>query len=178
MPNWNYNAVEIHAPKAAVMERLVLHPGNPECGTGEHYRFNMHKLFPETFPADDPMGEKNWDYDWFVDNTGSKWAPEVYVSENEHADVTYLNYDTARSPNNLTLRRLHEKTGWFIRNDYEEEGMQFSGSFTCDEHGVTDEEHEYQTTCEICEEKKPDEEYDENLDGLSCNDCRKKKGST
>lgn len=178
MPNWNYNSVEIHAPKAAVMEWLVLHPGNPEYGTGEHYRFNMHKLFPETIPADDPAGDKTWNYDWFVDNTGSKWAPEVYVSESEHnTELTYLTYDSARTPNNGTLRRLYEKTAWTIRNDYREEGMQFAGCFICEAGECRDEPNEYLSICEICEEEKPEDEYDEELDGLICNDCRRKGAS-
>ena len=55
----------------------------------------MHKLFPEAIPADDPTGSKSWDYDWFVNNTGSKWPPEVIICE--HDDATYLSYDTARA---------------------------------------------------------------------------------
>ncbi len=118
MPNWNYNSVEINAPIEAVKEWLL-----PK---DEHtFEFNMHKLFPETFPADDPTGSKNWNYDWFVDNTGSKWAPEVQCCEGSTPDVTYLNYDTARAPNNLTLRRLHQLTGWIIVNEYEEPGVGF-----------------------------------------------------
>lgn len=83
----------------------------------------MHKLFPEAIPADDPTGSKSWDYDWFVNNTGSKWPPEVIICE--HDDATYLSYDTARAPNNLTLMRLHELTGWTIVNEYEEPGEGF-----------------------------------------------------
>ena len=66
-----------------------------------------------------------WEYDWFVNNTGSKWAPEVYVSDGELPDATYLSYDTAWAPNNGTLQRLHELTGWTIVNEYEEPGMGF-----------------------------------------------------
>jgi hypothetical protein len=113
MPNWNYNSVEIHAPIEAVKEWLV--PKDERT-----FEFNMHKLFPETFPPDDPTGSKTWNYDWFVDNTGSKWAPDVEISESD-SELTFLNYDSARTPNNGTLQRLHELTGWTIRNDYREE---------------------------------------------------------
>ncbi len=68
--------------------------------------------------------------------------------------MTYLNYDTARAPNNLTLMRLHELTGWTIVNEYQEPGMCFEGTFRCDEHGVTDEEREYRPTCDVCDERK------------------------
>lgn len=47
MPNWNYNSVEIHAPIEAVKEWLV--PKDEKT-----FEFNMHKLFPEKIPADDP----------------------------------------------------------------------------------------------------------------------------
>ena len=67
----------------------------------------------------------SWEYDWFVNNTGSKWAPDVYISVGEASDVTYLSYDTARAPNNKMLVRLHEVTGWTIVNEYEEPGLGF-----------------------------------------------------
>ena len=118
MPNWNYNSVEIHAPIEAVKEWLV-----PKDESS--FEFNMHKLFPETFPADDPTGSMSWDYDWFVNNTGSKWAPDVDLCTDEDPTVTYLSYDTAWAPNNLTLMRLYELTGWTIVNEYEEPGMGF-----------------------------------------------------
>lgn len=53
--------------------------------------------------------------------------------------------------------------------------MGFEGTLTCDEHGITDEEREYQSPCEICEVKKPDEEFDEEAADRVCNDCRKDK---
>jgi hypothetical protein len=31
--------------------------------------FNMHLLYPEMFDENDLDGEKNWDYDWAVENT-------------------------------------------------------------------------------------------------------------
>lgn len=87
---------------------------------------------------------------------------------------TVLGYDTAWSPNNGTLQRLHEKTGWTITNEYMEEGMQMHGRFTCENNECEDEELEYLTHCEICEEGKADHEFDEEQDGLICDDCRRK----
>jgi hypothetical protein len=52
--------------------------------------------------------------------------------------------------------------------------MQFAGRFICEGSECRDEELEYLTICEICEEEKPEDEYDEELDGLICNDCRAK----
>ena len=167
MPNWNYNSVEIHAPLEAVKAWLAPAKGNT-------YQFNMHKLFPEKVPASDPTGEATWDYDWYVENTGSKWAPEVLVNSAPDPSITYLAYDSARAPNNGTLQKLHELTGWEITNDYEEPGMQFAGSFVCRDGACEDIALEYQTSCEICEEKKGEDEFDEELDGLICNECRRK----
>jgi len=36
-----------------------------------------------------------------------------------------LIYETAWSPNNGTLEKLHELTGWMIVNEYEEPGIGF-----------------------------------------------------
>jgi hypothetical protein len=167
MPNWNYNSVEIHAPLEAVKERLI-------PSLNDSYVFNMHKLFSEKFPADDPTGDKTWEYNRYVEHTGAKWAPEVHICISEVAGVTVLGYDTAWTPNNGTLQRLHDKTGRTIRNEYLEEGMQVAGCFTCESGQCRDEEQEYMTSCEICEERKPDEDFDEEADDLICNDCRRK----
>ena len=55
MPNWNYNSVEIHAPQEAVMAWLIPQPSTRDATLTDHYLLNMHKLFPETIPADDPI---------------------------------------------------------------------------------------------------------------------------
>lgn len=41
----------------------------------------MHLLFPEKFAQGDERGDLAWSDDWFVDNTGSKWTPEVIFCE-------------------------------------------------------------------------------------------------
>ena len=134
----------------------------------------MHLLFPEKFAVGDEKGDQAWDYDWFTNNTGSTWTPDVSFCASADDDVTVLGYDTAWTPNNGTLQRLHEKTGWTIRNEYIEEGAQMCGCFTCEEGDCEDEEQEYMTSCEICEERKPDEDFDEEQVDLICNECRRK----
>ena len=37
--------------------------------------------------------------------------------------MTVLAYDTAREPNNNLLEKLHDITGWYILNEYEEPGI-------------------------------------------------------
>lgn len=134
----------------------------------------MHLLFPEVFAAGDERGDKGRYYKWFLDNTGSKWTPDVFFCIPPTADITVLDYDTAWTPNNGTLQRLHEKTGWHIVNDYLEEGALMCGRLTCEGGACRDEELEYMSSCEICEKRKPEEEFDEEQDDLICNDCRAK----
>lgn len=52
--------------------------------------------------------------------------------------------------------------------------MQFAGCFICESGDCHDEEREYLSICEICEVEKPEDAFDEDLDGLICNDCRGK----
>jgi len=138
------------------------------------YLFNMHRLFPERVPADDPTGMKAWDHDRFVETTGSKWTPDVYIQSSPDGLETFLNYDSAWTPNNGTLQRLHELTGWEIENRYKEEGCLIAGIFHCVGGSCNDIEREYMTSCEICEVEKPDDEYDEEAEDLICNECRRK----
>lgn len=165
MPNWTDNEVRIDASIDAVKERLGSDDSHRE------FYFNMHKLFPESFASDDPTGTKDWDYDWTVHHTGSKWFPTIqYVLE--HEGSTILSYSTARAPNNGTLERLHELTGWTIENEYEEPGGGFEGTFTCDGDGIRDEERPYRQRCQICDVKREREAFPLNNEDDICNDCR------
>ncbi len=83
----------------------------------------MHRIFPEYFDKNDADGWDGWNYDWAVGTTGSKWFPTIhYVDE---GNPTVLGYETAWTPNNGTLQRLSEITGWEIENEYEEPNMEF-----------------------------------------------------
>lgn len=113
MPNWNENRVTIHAPTDEVKTWLV-------AGSDDTYFFNMHRLYPERVPADDPCGDATWDYDWFVENTGSKWPPFILLASSDEGQTTLLDYHTARTPNNLLLECWHRLTGWYMINEYEE----------------------------------------------------------
>jgi len=75
MPNWNSNLVRISASAEDVKAYLVeVHEDNGST----RYMFNMHKLFPDDFPIDDPLGHDNRNYTWFCEHTGSKWSPYIY----------------------------------------------------------------------------------------------------
>ena len=130
MPNWCFNAVEIQAPLGEVRAYLATDyfmddPSRPIS------RFNLHRLFPDRFSADDLCGHNAWDYDWMVKHTGAKWNPNICVREREPG-LTVLDYDTAWMPNNLLLERLHKMTGWTIHNTFEEEQPEFEGDLHCE----------------------------------------------
>ncbi len=84
----------------------------------------MHKLFPEKFPEGDELGTENWNYEWACERTGTKWFPIIDLDDWSDEEAL-LRYDTAWGPNNGTLQRLHELTGWSITNEYEEPMMMF-----------------------------------------------------
>lgn len=170
MPNWNWNTVKIGAPELQVREYLTIHENR--------LYFNMHKLFPERFPGTDPAGFDNWDYEWACTNTGSKWFPELCICSEPNDEVTVLDYESAWTPNNGTLQRLHDLTGRTIENTYEESGMQVAGTFHCDRGHYEDIETEYLSPCEICEIGKPEGEFDDEADDHICNACREKSKLT
>lgn len=109
MPNWNSNSVTIWAPINAVKSRLL--PLDKDACT-----FNLAKLFPEHVRADDPSGDNLVE---ITELTGSKRNVMIEYCDGDE-DMTSLGYDSPRSPNNGTLIRLHELTGWTIENEYEE----------------------------------------------------------
>lgn len=130
MPNWVFNEVDIHASVDEVGLFLAI---DYDAGAQENpaTHFNLHKLFSERFVADDLCGFEAWDYDWMVDNTGSKWNPKISAISEENG-VTYLGFDSAWSPVNELLERLHKITGWVIHNEFEEEQPEYEGSFHCE----------------------------------------------
>jgi hypothetical protein len=130
MPNWVYNEVDIHASMDEVQQFLATDNGsdNPD---NPPPRFNLHRLYPERFGADDLCGFKAWNYDWMVDHTGAKWNPTISVIS-ETNGVTYLGFDSAWCPVNELLERLHKLTGWTIHNEFEEEQPEYEGSYHCE----------------------------------------------
>ena len=112
MPNWNYNEVTVFASAIEVRQFFVKQE--------DHYRFNMNRIFPEQFAENDPTGDNSWDYDWACEHTGSKWFPCVDEVEPEGKDQSFVCYDTAWAPNNLTLLKISKITGWKIKNEYSE----------------------------------------------------------
>lgn len=131
MPNWVYNEVDIHASLDEVQEFLATDNDMDEPNQTVT-RFNLHKLYPERFGADDLCGFQDWDHDWMVENTGSKWNPTIDAVSEENG-LTILGFDSAWSPMNELLSRLHVLTGWTVHNEFEEEQPEYEGSFHCED---------------------------------------------
>lgn len=66
-----------------------------------------------------------------VDNTGSKWNP-IISNVSEDGGRTFLGFNSAWSPMNDLLGRLHQLTGWTVHNEFEDEGYESEGSFHCE----------------------------------------------
>lgn len=130
MPNWVYNEVDIHASLDEVQKFLAL-DNDMDDPLQPVTRFNLHELFPERFELDDPCGFKAWNYDWMVENTGSKWNPNISAISEDNG-MTQLGFDSAWSPMNELLERMHQLTGWIIECEFEEEGPEYEGSFHCE----------------------------------------------
>ena len=155
MPNWNYNSVEIHAPKEAV-EWPVSYPTQGRHLPSSTCISSSRRRSPQTIrPATRP---------------GTTTGSSIIPGQNGHPRFTSVisdvdrrspfGYDTARTPNNGTLQRLHEKTGWTIRNDYLEEGMQFAVASSARTESARRGEriHDHLRNLRA---GKPEEEYDE-----------------
>ena len=154
MPNWNNNCVTIDAPLDQVKQWLI-----PLAH--DDYEFDVLKLFPEMSPEHPAMDRL----------TGSKWNPIIEYCDGDHQQ-TSLGYDSARTPNNGTLRRLHELTGWRIENEFEEPGVGFEGTLVCSNGACHEEEHQYHPRCDVCDLKFPPEDYVIGADDMVCRLCR------
>lgn len=166
MPNRNSNCVTIGAPLSELKRYLVKNDKGK-------LMFNMHALYPTTFSSDDPTWEKGWDYDQTALLTGSKWYPYI-SSVVEKNNQTILTYDTARVPNNELLIRLHQFTGWTIKNEFEEPGDAFEWELECEDGDCQLEKRAYHPMCVICEikfhhETIQQDDYGERV----CNNCMK-----
>ena len=112
MPNWCNNVVTINSDDPEKIKRIET-------------AINEGKLFEEFLPF--PNGE--WDYNWCVENWGTKWD----ISQQEIIEVTddsiSFRFDTAWSPPHNFYSKMTE-LGFDIDVMYNETGMQFVGHYT------------------------------------------------
>lgn len=111
MPNWCQNVAYIKNEDKAELEKIV-----KELDKG-----NEAKLFNSLVP--NPSGE--WDYNWSVENWGTKWDASVYEYSMEEEHL-YISFDTAWGPPIEFYNKLCDM-GYRVEAFYREEGMCFAG---------------------------------------------------
>lgn len=169
MPNWVYSEVTLAASYEELQDFLTRDESDPEYPC-DIFRFNLHRLFPERFGPEDACGYEAWDYDWMVDHTGSKWNPKVDHVASSGGEILIC-FKSAWSPSNLLLERLHQKTGWKIHNEFEEEALDFEGSFHCENGICAAQLRPRRPECSFCELNFPREMLDEETG--ECPKCRR-----
>ena len=114
MPNWCQNVVYINNEDTTKVDAIV-----SELAKGDKC-----KLFESLLP--NPAGE--WQYDWCVENWGTKWEASVYDYHTEEGGRLYISFDTAWGPPIAFYEFLYHE-GYDVEGFYREEGMAFAGWF-------------------------------------------------
>lgn len=134
MPNWCNNVVYISHENPEKLEAI-----KAELDKGDDAQF-FNSLVPN------PSGE--WQYDWSVENWGTKWEASIheYWIEDGHL---YVSFDTAWSPPTSFYEKIFEME-YGVKAFYYECGMGFAGIW---EDGIDDYyEFNNMTADEIAEE--------------------------
>ena len=113
MPNWCYNTVELHHDDITKLDALEAELKKEDAQPLNHLRPN-------------PAGE--WQYDWSVNNWGTKWDVSASDWERFSDNCIRMNFDSAWSPP-ITLYEFLEEEGWTVNALYHEPGMGFAGKF-------------------------------------------------
>jgi len=113
MPNWCDNSVTITADKEKidVIEAAL--------------NSDSKQLFNAIRP--NPSGE--WQYEWSVNNWGTKWDASVHDWNREDDNTIWISFDSAWAPPTILYEFMVEEGGYDVRAYYWESGMGFVGKF-------------------------------------------------
>ena len=115
MPNWCDNSVTLkHEDKSKIDALAAVLENKEDQQVLNHLRPN-------------PAGE--WDYNWSVENWGTKWDVGIIDWERQDDNTVWISFDSAWSPPTVIYEYLVEE-GWDIEAYYHEPGMCFCGMFT------------------------------------------------
>lgn len=115
MPNWCQNVAYIANDDKTKIDAIIQ----------ELDKKDEAQLFNSLMP--NPSGE--WQYDWSVENWGTKWDASVYEYWfEEEAGHLYISFDTAWGPPIGFYNFLYQN-GYDVEAFYREEGMGFAGWF-------------------------------------------------
>lgn len=113
MPNWCQNVAYIRNEDLGELDKIVK----------ELDKKNDCQLFNSLVP--NPSGE--WQYDWSVENWGTKWDAQVYDYRLDDGEL-YISFDTAWAPPIAFYDKIFEM-GYEVKAYYREEGMCFAGIY-------------------------------------------------
>jgi hypothetical protein len=113
MPNWCYNSVTLSHEDKSKIDAL-------EAELQKEDTQPLNHLYPN------PEGE--WNYEWSVNNWGTKWDVSPHDWERQDDNTIYINFDSAWSPP-ISLYEFLDSDGWSVRAMYHEPGMGFAGRF-------------------------------------------------
>ena len=113
MPNWCDNSVRLTHSDKSKIDALqdVLH--SEDKRVFQHLRPN-------------PSGE--WDYNWSVQNWGTKWDISVIDSERCDDNTMWISFETAWAPP-IALYDYLWTEGWEVEGLYHEPGMAYAGMY-------------------------------------------------
>jgi hypothetical protein len=117
MPNWCNNYATLTGPKEKIDALIVELRKSDE--RDESYQI-LNTLRPN------PSGE--WEYDWSVNNWGTKWDVSIAAYEIVDENTVSLSFDSAWSPP-TTLYEFLQEEGWNVDAYYYEPGMGYCGHY-------------------------------------------------
>jgi hypothetical protein len=113
MPNWCYNTATFSHEDKTKIDAL-------ETELQKEDTEPLNHLCPN------PAGE--WQYEWSVNNWGTKWDVTPHDWERVDDNTIQMNFDSAWSPP-LALYEFLEGEGWTVSAMYHEPGMGFVGAW-------------------------------------------------
>ena len=139
MPNYCSNVTDIYHNDPEKLRELA-------------EAYNRGELFQYLKPY-----PNEWDYDWCVENWGTKWdvsaSEPIDVDEFVESGGGSLWYDTAWAPGNDALAAAVEQ-GWRVTNMYYEPGIGFAGIW---KNGEDDQYNLSEMTADDAESELPED---------------------
>lgn len=136
MPNWCDNMVTLSHPDKSKIDALDAELSNRD---NESHR-SLGEFFNHLRP--NPSGE--WQYDWSVENWGSKWDAGIIDFERCDDNEIWVSFESAWSPPTALYEFLMNE-GWKVYAVYYEPGMGYGGIFDSENGG--DDYYEFDWTC-------------------------------
>lgn len=120
MPNYCDNTLSISHSDLTKVNAL-----EAEMSKKNEQGHSMAELFQ--FLRPNPSGE--WNYDWSVNNWGTKWEAGIIDWERSDDDTIWISFESAWCPPTALYDYLVEE-GWNFEAYYNETGCAFCGKYT------------------------------------------------